>query len=55
MGNYAQGNVITNTYSVEGDFFFFFKAKALQHMCEYKVLWGDSTYEFLMAILLYHI
>lgn len=36
-------------------FFFFFKAKALQHMCEYKVLWGDSTYEFLMAILLYHI
>lgn len=43
MGNYAQGNVITNTYSVEGDFFFFFKAKALQHMCEYKVLWGDMN------------
>lgn len=41
MGNYAQGNVITNTYSVEGDFFF--KAKALQHMCEYKVLWGDMN------------
>lgn len=46
--------MLLQTHSVEGDFFFF-KAKALQHMCEYKVLWGDSTYEFLMAILLYHI
>lgn len=35
--------MLLQTHSVEGDFFFFFKAKALQHMCEYKVLWGDMN------------